>query len=74
MTPTTPSSLEIAQAAILRPISDVAADLGVAEKHLEHYGKGVAKIDLAVLDSAQDLSPQERSARVELANRQVTLR
>jgi formate--tetrahydrofolate ligase len=50
MTLTTPSSLEIAQAATLRPISDVAADLGVAEEHLEHYGKGVAKIDLAVLD------------------------
>jgi len=28
----------------------------------------------AVLDSPQDLSPSERSARVELANRQVTLR
>ena len=52
MTLTTPSSLEIAQAATLRPISDVAADLGVAEEHLEHYGKGVAKIDLAVLDDA----------------------
>jgi formate--tetrahydrofolate ligase len=45
-----PSSLEIAQAATLRPISDVAADLGVAEEHLEHYGRGVAKIDLAALD------------------------
>ena len=28
----------------------------------------------AALDSSQELSPQERSARVELANRQVTLR
>ena len=52
MTPTPLSSLEIAQAATLRPISDVAADLGVAEEHLEHYGKGVAKIDLAALDAA----------------------
>jgi formate--tetrahydrofolate ligase len=52
MTPTTPSSLEIAQAATLRPISDVAADLGVAEEHLEHYGTGVAKIRLAALDDA----------------------
>ena len=50
MTLTTASSLEIAQAAILRSISDVAADLGIDESHLEHYGKGVAKIDLAALD------------------------
>ena len=64
MTPTTPSSLEIAQAAILRPISDVAADLGVAEEHLEHYGKGVAKIDLAVLDDAP-----EREAASQLRRR-----
>ena len=84
MTLTTPSSLEIAQAATLRPISDVAADLGVAEEHLEHYGTGADALEgpvaalqqrlTAVLDSPQDLSPSERSARVELANRQVTLR
>ena len=53
-----PSSLEIAQAATLRPISDVAADLGVGEDHLEHYGRGVAKIDLAALDV-----PDERATR-----------
>ena len=52
MTPTPLSSLEIAQAATLRPISDVAADIGVAEEHLEHYGTGVAKIALAALDDA----------------------
>ena len=50
MTLTTPSTLEIAQAASLRPVSDVAADLGIDESHLEHYGRGVAKIDLAALD------------------------
>jgi formate--tetrahydrofolate ligase len=47
---TMPTSLEIAHAATLRPISDVAADLGIDEDHLEHYGRGVAKIDLAALD------------------------
>jgi formate--tetrahydrofolate ligase len=52
MTTTTPSSLEIASAATLRPISEVAADLGIDEAHLEHYGRGVAKIDLAALDAA----------------------
>jgi formate--tetrahydrofolate ligase len=46
-----PSDLEIAQAATLRPISEVAAGLGLDEEHLEHYGRGVAKIDLAALDS-----------------------
>ena len=46
---TMPSSLEIAHAATLRPISDVAADVGIDEAHLEHYGRGVAKIDLAAL-------------------------
>ena len=51
MTLTTPTSLEIATAAILRPISEVAADLGVDEAHLEHYGRDVAKIDLAALDA-----------------------
>ena len=51
MTVAAPTSLEIATAATLRPISEVASDLGVDEAHLEHYGRGVAKIDLAALDS-----------------------
>ncbi len=45
-----PTDLDIANAATLRPIADVAADLGVRDEHLEPYGRGVAKIDLAVLD------------------------
>ena len=53
MTTPMPTSLEIAHAATLRPISDVAADLGIDEAHLEHYGRGVAKIDLAALDGEQ---------------------
>ena len=53
MTTPLPTSLEIAHAATLRPISDVAADLGIDEAHLEHYGRGVAKIDLAALDTAR---------------------
>jgi formate--tetrahydrofolate ligase len=46
------TSLEIATAATLRPMSEVAADLGIDEDHLEHYGRGVAKVDLAALDAA----------------------
>ena len=49
MTASTLNSLEIANAATLRPISDVAADLGIDEEQLEHYGTGVAKIDLAAV-------------------------
>src|SRR3954447_16499054 len=51
MTVPMPTSLEIAHAATLRPISEVAADIGIDEEHLEHYGRGVAKIELAALDA-----------------------
>jgi formate--tetrahydrofolate ligase len=63
MTPSSPqpvpSSLEIAQSAELRPIVDVAADLGIGEEHLEHYGRGVAKIDLAVVSDAGAHPPEQ---------------
>jgi formate--tetrahydrofolate ligase len=55
------TSLEIATAATLRPISEVAADLGIDEEHLEHYGRGVAKVDLAALDAPA--SAADRKAR-----------
>ncbi|QDO89798.1 formate--tetrahydrofolate ligase [Ornithinimicrobium ciconiae] len=42
-----PSDLEIASTARLRPMAEVAADLGVAPEHVEPYGHDVAKIDLA---------------------------
>ena len=45
-----PTDLDIANAATLRPLVDVAADLGVTPDHLEPWGRDVAKIDLAVLD------------------------
>lgn len=45
--PALPSDLEIASSAILRPIAEVAADLGVDPDHVEPYGRDVAKIDLA---------------------------
>ena len=41
-----PSSLEIAQAATLRPIADVAADAGIEPHELELYGRFKAKVDL----------------------------
>jgi formate--tetrahydrofolate ligase len=45
-----PSSLEIAQAATLRPIAEVAAAAGIAEDELEPYGRYKAKVSHAVLD------------------------
>ncbi len=48
-----PSDLEIAQAASLRPIAGVAADLGLLPDEVELYGKYKAKIDLAALGRLQ---------------------
>ena len=45
----TPSDLEIAQAARLRPIRDVAAEVGLTEDDLDYYGKYKAKVHLDVL-------------------------
>ncbi|HSL66250.1 MAG TPA: formate--tetrahydrofolate ligase, partial [Gaiellaceae bacterium] len=49
-----PSSLEIAQGARLRPIVDVAAELGLMEDELEPYGRYKAKISLSVLERLRD--------------------
>ena len=45
-----PSSLEIAQSAVLRPIDEVAAELGLLPEEIDLYGRFKAKIDLSVLD------------------------
>jgi formate--tetrahydrofolate ligase len=45
-----PSDLEIARAARLRPITDIAKDMGIDARFLELYGEGVAKIKLAAID------------------------
>ncbi|HEY1369365.1 MAG TPA: formate--tetrahydrofolate ligase [Gaiellaceae bacterium] len=50
MTTQTPSSLEIAQNAELRPIADIAAAAGLEPDEVELYGRYKAKIDLSVLD------------------------
>ena len=49
-----PSSLEIAQAATLRPIEDVAAFAGLEPEEVEPYGRTKAKIDLSVLERLRD--------------------
>jgi formate--tetrahydrofolate ligase len=48
------SSLEIAQAATLRPIADIAADAGIGPDELEQYGRYKAKVDLSILDRLAD--------------------
>jgi formate--tetrahydrofolate ligase len=45
-----PSDIAIAQAAKLRPIADVAAELGLTDDEVELYGKYKAKISLAALE------------------------
>src|SRR5438093_5516366 len=45
-----PSSLEIAQSAALRPIDELAAELGLLPEDVDLYGRFKAKIDLSVLD------------------------
>lgn len=49
------SDIEIAQAAAMRPILDVAKDtLGIAADHLEPYGHFKAKVSLAFTESLPD--------------------
>ena len=48
------SSLEIAQAATLRPITDIAAESGIELDELEQYGRYKAKVDLSILDRLAD--------------------
>jgi formate--tetrahydrofolate ligase len=48
------SGLEIAQEAVLRPITEVAADAGIQEAELEPYGRFKGKISLSILDRLAD--------------------
>jgi formate--tetrahydrofolate ligase len=48
------SSLEIAQSATPRPISEIAEELGLLPEEIEPYGRYKAKVSLAVLDRLAD--------------------
>ena len=50
-----PSDIEIAQAAALRPITDVAEDLGILPEELELYGPYKAKVKLELLERLKDI-------------------
>jgi formate--tetrahydrofolate ligase len=49
-----PSSLEIAQAATLRPIAELAAEIGLEPDEVELYGPYKAKVSLGVRDRLRD--------------------
>ncbi|MGH8883405.1 MAG: formate--tetrahydrofolate ligase, partial [Stackebrandtia sp.] len=49
-----PSDLEISRSATLRPLTRVAADMGIGEHLLEPYGRAAAKISLDAVDELAD--------------------
>ena len=48
------SDLEIAQAASLKPIKEIAGSVGLSEDNLEYYGRYKAKVNLDVLEKLKD--------------------
>ncbi len=56
-----PSDLEIANDAVLRPLSEIASEAGIPTDSLEMYGKGAAKIPL---DAIEQMGDRPRAAYV----------
>src|SRR5499426_2983778 len=50
-----PSDLEIARKALLKPLDDIAHELGIGEHLLEPYGESVVKVKLAAIDELADV-------------------
>ncbi len=48
------SDIQIAQEAVLDPITKVAEKLGIEEDYIEGYGKYKAKIDYNILEAMND--------------------
>jgi formate--tetrahydrofolate ligase len=48
------SDIEIAQAATMKPIREIASSIGIDEKYLELYGNYKAKIQLEILNELKD--------------------
>ncbi|MCF4114274.1 MULTISPECIES: formate--tetrahydrofolate ligase, partial [Dethiosulfovibrio] len=48
------SDIEIAQQAKMKPITEVAAQLGIEEDDLEHYGKYKAKVSYDLWNRIKD--------------------
>lgn len=49
-----PSDIEIAQQAKMKPISEIAENLGIKENEIELYGKYKAKINLSIFERLKD--------------------
>ena len=49
-----PSDIDVAQAATLRPILEIAAEIGLSEDDLDLYGKYKAKVHLNVIEKFKD--------------------
>lgn len=45
------TDLEIARTAKLRPVADVATDMGISDEYIEHRGTGLAKVRLDALEA-----------------------
>ncbi len=58
---TLPKNLEVARQAKLKPLTEIAADMGIGEHLLEPYGEGVAKIKL---DAIEELSGRPKARYV----------
>ncbi len=54
MTSTMPSSLQIAQEASLKPITEIAESIGLEPDEIDQYGRYKAKVNLSVLDRLAD--------------------
>lgn len=48
------TDIEIAQAAKLKPIEEIAEKIGLSEESLEHYGKVKAKVDVTEIEKNQE--------------------
>ncbi len=55
-----PSDIEIAQAADLKPISEIAASMGIPDSSVEHYGLYKAKINWQLLRSNDLPAPRAK--------------
>lgn len=48
------SDLEIAQRAKLRPVMEIAKEIGILEEEIDLYGNYMAKVDLSILERMKD--------------------
>ncbi|MPY67328.1 formate--tetrahydrofolate ligase [Deinococcus sp. SDU3-2] len=53
----TPSDLELARRVALRPLADVAAEMGLVPDDLDPYGRDVAKVRLPALERLRERPP-----------------